>query len=240
MKYSVSIKFQKMDFETVSEISIECRYCLMENEEGLIVPCKCNSYVHKNCLITWFNQKFNQRFTIMNVPKFSCEICKHDYEIEYEVKNENKTLFYKELIKTYGNIICFLICSYLFFGSIAYASEIKNWYLLSYFGDQGIFTLIWCGFVITHVILGILYTSMAIMSAIRGTSCFVVYIPDSNNGECRALCVFCFFVGILLLIFTIFLEGWYYTKRKYDYKNMIIKDIKECKENKLNSNLEIL
>lgn len=230
-----------MDFETISELPT-CRYCLMEENEGLIVPCKCNSYVHKNCLITWFNQRFNQRFTIMNVPEFSCEICNHRYDIDFETKEEIKSSFHKELLKIYGYIICFLIFFYLFFGSVAYASNIKEWSLLSHFGDQGIFTVLWCGFVITHVLLGILYTSMAVLSAMRGTSCFVFYVPNcpSSDNDCQALCILCIFIGILFLVFTVFLEGWYYAKQKHRYKNINIKNIKECKENKLNSDLEIV
>jgi hypothetical protein len=60
-----------------------CRICLMEDQEGLISPCKCKGsceFVHLDCLKTWLKNKIsrqdNRLVSSYFLTKFECELCK--------------------------------------------------------------------------------------------------------------------------------------------------------------------
>ena len=59
-----------------------CRYCFLDidPESELIVFCKCNSKVHRDCLIKWIKVKpFQNKKDLLH-----CEICREKYCIPLE------------------------------------------------------------------------------------------------------------------------------------------------------------
>ena len=71
-----------------------CRVCQEDEDESgnsLLKPCKCNSYIHKSCLLKWTRVK--SKSDIIDFENdLNCEICHTKIEFAYDAaKNGNTT-----------------------------------------------------------------------------------------------------------------------------------------------------
>jgi len=106
----------------VDEDQLICRYCLgNDNEENLIVPCKCRGssrYVHRNCLDNWRIQGVNdQNFKRCNECRFEYTLISN-FDSEEEAKRYRE--FYKNAIVDTIFFVVTVICFVILFAIILY------------------------------------------------------------------------------------------------------------------------
>lgn len=219
-------KLEEKNIQITPEI---CRYCL--DEEKLIYPCSCTTPVHKSCLITWLKSQSEKPF----FSGYKCEICTDAYNVVTEKKTYIRKVFWLKLLQAYFNLSVFLFLVYILIGSMIQISSLSSYELFQKYGTPGEFTnMIWCGFVGTHLFLGVLYVFYGLISMIRGQWCLFVFMGDCRNCDSQEACTvsifFLILLSILALILTLYMETYVYIRKKNEYERTIIKDV-ICRRN---------
>jgi hypothetical protein len=94
-----------------------CRICLDNNPENdLISPCRCSGnskYVHKQCLLSWVNQKPNFLFSGRDCTR-QCDECRYRYKVirQRVIGNKNK-LFINVFLGSLLSIGLFILSSFI-------------------------------------------------------------------------------------------------------------------------------
>lgn len=200
-----------MDLELLQEY--KCRYCLEStNEEDMVSPCRCSGslqYVHKECLKDWFKHK-NNTYVIPGkfnqFETYGCEICNTKYRCEYANTVIDGSISCK--IFQYVSIVTIsLFCSYVGIGYLMNLSDsTKN--LFTFVETDYFINLLWNGFCMTHLILGLFYI-IAFLS--NSSSCFCLYfmVPDvnmnnsSNDDSCVIVLIFILLIISVIVTVTI-------------------------------------
>lgn len=199
------------------ELDQQCRYCLEgDNVDDMVKPCRCagsTAYVHKECLRNWFRQK-NSRVVIPGYfnqfDTYRCEICHTKYQCEYVnmVTGESlKCTVAKYLL----GITVFLFSCYIGIGALMQTSP-KTAHTFSYMEhDNYWYNLLWNGFCVTHMTIGIIYILLAIAYLIKDAPMCLCYCPqgDGNgvhHGDAGGCCIAIIFIGIVGTVLLIYYD----------------------------------
>jgi len=211
-------------------LEISCRYCLdNENRYDLISPCRCKGhlkYVHKECLLKWFNEK-NKKFVIpgnFRQFNFSCEICKTDYSYEYREENLNKKKLFFELSLYIFFISFFLTLTYLCCGIFFTNFEIFIYDTSEYWSNVFL-----NGFLITHAILGFFYFTICLVGVATTDSftCCLLFERDSfGENDFLPICILFIIISLLASFLLVYFDVCFRLVQKYNNERKVILNIK--------------
>jgi len=234
------------EFTLLNSYAPQCRYCLEDNQEGLIAPCKCSGsskYVHKQCLIQWFESK-NNRVVVPGMFNqfdiFKCEVCQTKYRCKYE-ETEHKPLW-KPILVYFTAVTVSLVASYIGVGLLMQLSPTTStmFYSMKEYGKWA--NILWSGFCMTHLILGIFYILVSIiLFTSRGScGCYCIYCGDCNGGgncegndDCGIIIVFVIIaIGVMLTVALIYTDMISRVVQRHHNSCKKIVDIKDlyCEE----------
>jgi len=193
--------------EDLTALLDECRYCSSsDNQMDLISPCDCNGtskYVHKACLLKWFDRK-NEGIPIPALPRqydiLHCEICNYKYDIVFTRGEGSKCDLYKEIFIKSMVITIALFCLYVVFGTI-----LESYNTLLVDRNSYVENVLLNGFMLTHIIITLLYIIVSIVfSALHSTCfCFGCDVPDATNEYFFLVMLI---VCSLLLVFLVYFD----------------------------------
>lgn len=214
-----------------------CRYCQTDDFSfDLVSPCSCKGsiqYVHKKCLKEWLNKK-NEQFVIpanFNQFNLSCEICHTKYNIVYENNEQSKKLC--KDISIYLSIISLaLFISYFLLG--LFAEKVGIVFLEN---DSEVKFVLFNGFILTHIILGIFYITVLFYSCFHNQTCCFCYFGEPtckcdncDEGCCIIVLAIIAIIGILGTILIIYYDMISRVIQRHKNQTKIIKDILPVQE----------
>lgn len=210
-----------------AENTPSCRYCLSEDANDFISPCKCDGtakYVHKNCLKKWLDQK-NEQIVLPGAFSqfvFQCEVCHTAYKFK-ENRLETTFKLWLEIAIYMVGITAFLTLSYICLGISIYSTG-------KLFVDRGGYweNIFINGFIITHVLLGIFYIVATILSCGNNTecdTCFFCMGCEGTGDDLFMLLIAFFCLGLLATIFLIYYDVINRVLQRHKNKTYHIEDI---------------
>lgn len=221
--------------EHLIEIAPTCRYCLSnDNVDSLIAPCKCigtQQYVHTDCLKEWLNKKA-QRMVLpfrSNQFRMSCEVCRSPYKLKLGYKDPSCSLPWTICLYILTTTLV-LFTTYVVVGMFLQVVAPTLFFSLPTMFENVIAN----GFVMTHLILGMLYIVVLLTTATNNLFCCMWFNCDDNNTDegCMVVIVIIVLISIFCTVMLIYMDIVDKVVDRYKMNRTVVIEIYEEKPRK--------